>query len=134
MNTFKIIFQADRIVPYTVTLHREHTNKLKLAQQFSEIISEGNFIYADTGYYVRSSSITSFRVILETSIIDAKEKARKVVENYLKTNGPAITVDSLVYMYQEYYLQGQRIESYAKAAIESNKNELQLLAGVEEEK
>ncbi|AGY47970.1 hypothetical protein Plant_48 [Bacillus phage poppyseed] len=127
MNEFEIVIQADRIAPYKATLKREHNNIAIASRDFAKFLLQEDFIFMNDGTTVRTSAITSFKVKLITSIKDGKEIARERIERFLQQNGPAITVDSIVHVYQDQYLRGYKINPHVKAVIESNKNELELL-------
>ncbi|AGY48287.1 hypothetical protein Pony_46 [Bacillus phage Pony] len=129
MIEYEMTVQADRIAPYKFSFKSNDANLLKAAERFEKHIAEHDFICSDNMEFLRTSTITSFKPKQKTPIIDAKAKATEVIENYLKYNGPAITVDSVIYMYKRDYLNGGRdINPSVKAVIESNINEIKLLS------
>ncbi|AIW03735.1 hypothetical protein CPT_Pookie50 [Bacillus phage Pookie] len=129
MIEYEMTVQADRIAPYKFTFKSKDVNILKAAERFERHIAEHDFICSDNMEFLRTSTITSFKPKQKTAIVDAKEQAREVIERYLKQNGPAITVDSVVYMYKRDYVSGARdMAPTVKAAIETNINEIKLLS------
>lgn len=131
MNTFIFTFHADRIAPYTKTVELPALTNDEAGKEFVEGLYSTAFIKSDNDEWVRSTAITSFKVKISDSVISEKEKAAKAIENYLKQNGPAITVESLVHVYEE-FRQNMPIPDHVRAAVMSNKNELLILTRKEE--